>query len=104
MIDVDIDVLVRDVLVRDPATGVETHKFVASWAGFSSNDPEQITAKLTERRRAHEAINPPDNPKAPKLQVVLQPYKNVQYQQLIRVYQAATSAQIAKVAFAPSKD
>ena len=102
--DVDIDVMVRDVLARDPATGVETHEFVASWAGFSSKDPDVITTKLNERRKAHEAINPRDNPSAPKLQVVLQPYKNVQYQQLIRVYQAATSAQIAKVAFAPSRD
>jgi biopolymer transport protein ExbD len=73
--------------------------FVARITGmFATNDSDKLAEELTTKFKNFLAAgNNRDT-----LEVVIHPAKNVRYEYLVQVYQAALQAQFPKVAFATS--
>ena len=64
----------------------------------SSGDKEQLRAALEQKRVQYERVGTPKE----KVQVVLMPGRNVKYENIVAVYEAARRAQFSKVGFATS--
>jgi biopolymer transport protein ExbD len=64
----------------------------------SSGDKEQLRAALEQKRVQYERVGTPKE----KVQVVLMPGRNVKYENIVAVYEAALRAQFSKVGFATS--
>lgn len=74
--------------------------FRATAGRIRASDAAALTAQLmTMREQLNRAGTPTD-----KIQVVISPAKNVQYDHLIRVYESALNAKFEKVAFATAHD
>jgi biopolymer transport protein ExbD len=72
--------------------------FVATAGKIRTDDPNVLTAKLRQMRMDLTAIGKTDD----QIQVKIGPGKNVKYQELVKVYEAALQAGYKKVAFARS--
>jgi biopolymer transport protein ExbD len=74
---------------RDP------DKFVARFEQYVSNDKDDLARKLAGMR---EALNRAGK-KTEKIQVLINPGRNVQYRFLVEVYEAALDAEFTKISF-----
>jgi biopolymer transport protein ExbD len=89
--DVDLDLQVQN---NDSGPG-----FVARINGMdATNDSDKLADELTGKFKAFLETGS----KRDSLEVVIHPAKNVRYEYLVQVYQAALQAQFPKVAFATS--
>jgi biopolymer transport protein ExbD len=61
-------------------------------------DAQALTAQLEQMRRQFERAGTPTD----RVQVIISPARNVRYEHLIAIYEAANRAQFTKVAFATS--
>jgi biopolymer transport protein ExbD len=73
-------------------------KFVATAGKIETSDPAVLTDQLRKMRLALNRAGKTDD----QMQVKIGPGKNVKYQQLVQVYEAALNAGYTKVAFARS--
>jgi biopolymer transport protein ExbD len=74
--------------------------FRATAGRIRASDEATLTRQLsTMREQLNHAGTPTD-----KVQVIISPAKNVQYDHLIRVYESALNAKFEKVAFATAHD
>lgn len=73
-------------------------QWVAQVGKIRTSDITQLTAQLGQMRQALIGAGTPSD----KIQVVISPGKQVKYDFLIGVYQAAMDAQFEKIAFAKS--
>ena len=74
-------------------------RFIARAGQFQTDDATQLQALLVKMRSQLTAAGkPPD-----KVQVVISPSRNVKYEFLVEVYQAALQAGFQKVGFAPAR-
>lgn len=74
--------------------------FRAAAGRIRASDAAALTTQLTTMREELNRAGTPTN----KIQVVISPAKNVQYDHLIRVYESALNAKFEKVAFATAHD
>ncbi|HEX8522357.1 MAG TPA: biopolymer transporter ExbD [Tepidisphaeraceae bacterium] len=74
------------------------HAFVATAGKIQTSDPLALTEQLKKMRLALIRAGKSDD----QMQVKIGPGKNVKYEQLVRVYEAALNAGYKKVAFARS--
>lgn len=70
-------------------------RFIARAGDLSTNDLTALTAALSRKRREFNAAGTATD----KVQVIIAPGRNVWYEYLIDVYQAALQAQFTKVSF-----
>jgi len=73
--------------------------FIARADKITATDAAALEAGLKTLRRQLAVAGKP----AEKVQIVISPGRNVRYQSLIDVYQAALAAEFKKVAFAPAR-
>jgi biopolymer transport protein ExbD len=74
--------------------------FRATAGRIRASEAGRLTSELTQMREQLNRAGTPTN----KIQVVISPGKNVQYDHLIRVYESALNAKFEKVAFATAHD
>jgi biopolymer transport protein ExbD len=74
--------------------------FRATAGRIRASDAAALTAQLSTMREQLNRAGTPTN----KIQVVISPGRNVQYDHLIRVYESALNAKFEKVAFATAHD
>jgi biopolymer transport protein ExbD len=79
--------------------------FLAEGTGIKrTGDPQLLRTELATVKQSYEHTFGKDSPKARGCQVVLHPHRDVHYQDLLRVYQAAIQAEFPQVAFAHSEN
>ena len=83
-----------DIRVDSPMS----ENWVAQVGKIRTSDTAQLTAQL---RKMHKDLNNAGT-KTDKIQVVISPGKNVKYDFLVGVYQAAMDSEFTKIAFAKS--